>query len=100
MNKRQIRKSFHRAIDTHTRGMFRDRYWTPIHAVFKEMESLGSPVSLVSSEYQLEDGVPVRKVWRGEIAADDGMVYFTMTAAGAGSVHEPLEVYDVVGYAT
>ena len=91
----------------HTRGFFRDDFWKPVHAIWRELEKNGIPVVLQSAEYQ-HDGsgqMPTSKTWkftvdflneRGRPTTLHGVV----VASGAGSVEDPLDRYDVVAYAT
>lgn len=87
--------------DKHTRGFFHDSYWKPIHACFKELERHGIDVVLASTEYFKNDkGVPSSKVWRFTIEFENEKgrtttLYGMITAAGAGSVDDPLDRYDV-----
>ena len=100
MNKRQARNKIADIFDIHTKGVHRDSYWTPIHKVLREMEGLGLGVSITHSAYEHENGVPVRKVWTGVVDTEQGPLTLRIVAAGCGSVKEPLEAYDVVGYAS
>lgn len=85
-------------------GMFRDQYWKPIQGLWKAFEQAGIPFSITKSEYEKENGVPVRKVWQFEVnfmneRGRPTTVYGRVVAAGAGPVDDPLEVYDVTAYA-
>lgn len=91
------------------KGIHRDQYWRPIHALWKALEKAGIDFHITKSDYEHEvyDGqrVPVRKVWRLEVPftnerGRDAIVYIQVIAAGAGSVAEPLEAYDVIAYAS
>ena len=85
-------------------GFFRDQYWQPIQRLWKEFEKAGIPVGITKSDYEKERGVPVRKVWLFEVEFTNergrpDKVYGRVVAAGAGSVDDPLETYDVTAYA-
>ena len=85
-------------------GFFSDQYWKPIQGLWKNFERAGIPIAITKSDYEKEMGVPVRKVWRFEVEFknDRGRpttVYGQVVAAGAGSVEDPLEKYDVTAYA-
>lgn len=105
MSKRKLVKLVNHVIDkARLNGIYRDQYWQPIQRLWKEFEKAGIPVDVTKSEYEKENGVPVRKVWQFEInfTNDRGRpnkVYGRVVAAGAGSVDDPLEAYDVVAYA-
>ena len=83
-------------------GFFSDRYWQPVHKTFKILGSNNIPYVLSNSKYDNEDGIPIRKSWFFEIPYRDkrnlkkkSTIYGTLTAAGAGSVKDPLSKYDV-----
>lgn len=77
-------------------GMFREQYWAPIRKIFKILEKNDVEFGITSSEYQKDDeGFPVRKVWKLELPWEGKTIYGQITAAGAGSVKDPLDVYDV-----
>ena len=86
-------------------GLHRDSSWQPIHRIWKILADNGIPLTLTKAEYQKENGVPVSKTWTFEIpfVNERGrpmVVYGRVVASGAGSVKDPLEVYDVVAYAS
>ena len=90
------------------RGFFSDQYWKPIQGIWKNFERAGIPFAITKSDYEHEQmggqRVPVRKVWRFEVEFknDRGRpttVYGQVVAAGAGSVDDPLDKYDVTAYA-
>jgi hypothetical protein len=94
-------------LSKHTKGQFRDDYWAPILSIRTELESLGILYESLpgSGQYEKEDGVDVRKVWKYKVPFlnqnnKPDAVYISITAGGAGPVDAPLQVYDVVAYAT
>ncbi len=99
-------------INKHTKGFYSDQYWTPIHAIWKDFDALRINWHMTESHYESEmitfsDGgrhsVPIRKIWSFEIdflnnIGKDGKaakIHGRITAAGAGSVEDPLDRYDV-----
>lgn len=82
------------------KGLFKDEFWKPIHEIFGAFEKANIPVDLLSANYEQENGVPVRKIWTSEIPfinqnGKNDKLYMRITAAGAGSVQDPLDRYDV-----
>lgn len=94
-------------IDPHTKGFFRDEYWTPVAAIRKELDRNGIEYTALpgtGTYTHNQDGKPISKSWKYEIefVNDRGnldAVYLHITASGAGSVADPMGVYDVVAYA-
>jgi len=84
----------------HTKGFFTDDFWTPVNDTLKLLAENGIEYSLTGTKYEHdENGTPCRKVWTFEIKAPKGKPLFAIiTAAGAGSVKDPLERYDVTAY--
>ena len=92
-----------------TRGKFSDNYWKPIQDIFKLFDEEGFRWVPGSTKYDEErvyqrDGsaivVPVRKTWQFEIRFrnnkdSEDVLYGQIVAAGAGSVEDPLDEYDV-----
>lgn len=108
MPRRKVVQMVNAVIDrAPLKGMHRDEYWRPVQALWKAFDKAGIPWSISKSEYQYEsmggERVPARKVWRFEIPFTSdrgrpGIVYGQVVAAGAGSVEDPLSVYDVTAY--
>jgi hypothetical protein len=87
-----------------TAGYFRDEYWQGIKAIWKTLEHEKISFGITKSDYEHENGRPVRKVWKFEVefTNDKGKrdtVYGHVVAGGAGPVDDPLARYDVVAYA-
>ena len=86
-------------------GMFKDTNWAPIHRLWKELDKADIEVQLLSAEYSKDqNGNPSSKTWKFRVEWDgpEGrpqVVYGQVVASGAGSVSDPLEMYDVVAYA-
>jgi len=106
MSKRKAKDVVNRLMDPHTKGMFRDKYWTPINAIWKALETQNISFARTDSKYEYDDprsNGPSRKVWwfvvdfRNDRGHEDTL-YGRITAAGAGPVHDLLEVYDVTAY--
>lgn len=83
----------------HTQGFFTDEYWKPIMDTLNELREVGWKYELKSVEYGHENGIPVRKTWMIEIEFGVKKPFYgIIVASGAGSVHNPLERYDVTAY--
>lgn len=106
MPKRKAKDVVNRLMDPHTKGMFRDQYWTPINAIWSVLGKQDIPFAITRAEYEYDgdrSNGPVRKVWTFEIDFKNerghaDTLYGRITAAGAGSVADPLGVYDVTAY--
>jgi len=109
MSKRKALTLVNRAIEkAHTNGFFDDQHWAPIQRIWDSLNHEGIPFGITKSEYEHEvingNRVPVRKVWRFEVTfmnerQQKATLYGVVTAAGSGSVDEPLAKYDVTAYA-
>lgn len=84
-----------------TKGIFGDQWWLGVKQVWRALDDAGVPYHLTDNRYE-NDGqeMPVRKIWTFEVPCENGVVYGRVTAAGAGSVQDPLERYDVTAYAS
>jgi hypothetical protein len=101
MNNREARKFVSQLLHRHTKGFFKDEYWQPVTATFKELSRHGVDYVVTETQYYQDDrGNPSSKVWRFEVefVNDKGRMtklYGTITAAGAGTVQDLLSRYDV-----
>jgi len=110
MSKRKMISLVNKVLEkAPTKGIHRDQYWRPVRAIWKALEAAGLDYAITKSDYEHEviegERVPVRKVWRFEVpfTNDRGrsdVVYGQVVAAGAGSVSDPLDAYDVTAYAS
>jgi hypothetical protein len=89
-----------RILSDNSKGIYSDDYWCPIHKIFNTLLDSGFPVQIMSTKYrQNEDGLNISKEWRIQIPLEigkplDGII----TAHGAGSIHDPLDRYDISAY--
>ena len=81
------------------RGFFSDNSWENVHKIFKVFEDMNLDWAIDKAEY---NGTmpPERKTWYFEINFIDKFgkprqIGGNLTAAGAGSVEDPLEKYDI-----
>ena len=124
MSKRQAMTFINKLFRPHTRGIYRDAYWKPVHAMFKAMRDNNIDYYIESAEYSVSPsfrqsfpaiGTPARemmglrdipndnKTWKFIVEFEDNngrdkKLYGIIVASGAGSVEDPLGKYDVVGY--
>lgn len=124
MSKRQAATFINKIFRPHMRGIYRDAYWKPVHAMFKAMRDNDIDYYIESAEYSVSPsfrksfpaiGTPARemmglrdipndnKTWKFIVKFEnnngkDNKLYGTIVASGAGSIEDPLEKYDVVGY--
>ena len=99
----------HGKVNKFTRGKFSDEYWKPIQRIYKEFDAIRLNWTPGKTWYDEEvvsfkDGsrssVPIRKTFEFTIKFrnnrdKEDILYGRMVAAGAGSVEEPLNSYDV-----
>jgi hypothetical protein len=91
--------------NAHLNGIFRDSHWTPIQKLLKDFVDEGIPVVIRSSNYDTDNrGTPISKTWNFQVdwkgpRGQPVTAYGRIVAAGAGSVDDPMEAYDVVAYA-
>jgi len=102
MSNGQARNFIHRKLNTQSVStkLYSDESWQPIQSWFKQLHDLKIDFGITKSEYRRENGIPTAKIWAIEIyyrsAAKIHTLYGRIVAAGAGSVENPLEKYDVV----
>lgn len=91
-------------LSRHTKGLFKDTSWEPIHKTFAELSRHGIELSKESNRYVTDEkGTPTSKRWEFQIEfvnqkGRDSVLYGVVVASGAGSVADPLDRYDVVAY--
>lgn len=108
MRKPQALRTVNDILRRHTSGLFRDQYWKPIQDIRKDFERANIPLEALegSGKYEKNNqGEPISKIWRYQVEfrnEKDSLIgiYIRIVAAGAGPVNNPLEVYDVVAYAS
>jgi len=104
LRKPQAAKKVNEIMARHTRGFFKDQSWEPINAIWKDFQNEGIDYTLDKASYnQKSDGTPISKTWRFTVSFKNqallpNTLYGTITASGAGSVEDPLSVYDVIAY--
>jgi len=82
-----------------TQGMFRDDNWSNIKRIFNAFGEMNLDFDILGNEYY--GGFPPQgKKWQFEITFKDNggkdrKIFGNITAAGAGTVEDPLERYDI-----
>jgi hypothetical protein len=85
-----------------TKGLFSDEGWEQVNKIWNVLDENGINWAMTNSQYaQDEEGNLIRKEWKFEIYFSNKnnkptTLYGTIVAAGAGSVNDPLEKYDLV----
>jgi hypothetical protein len=101
LRKPQAVKYLYKLIGKIPDGIFSDNSWVPIHKIFSAFRQNDVNYDLYSTDYiHDEEGKAKAKIWKFKIyfVNDKGRpttIYGTITAAGAGSIENPLDRYDV-----
>lgn len=93
-----------RILEKHTKGVFRDNSWKPIHDIQKDFASEMIDMDLVKSQYYhakpgqgtSSDG-PEGKEWLFEIPYTKGGWHLRIVASfGPSLISDPMSAYDVI----
>lgn len=102
LTKEQAKRFIYKNIDSLYNGkMFKDEYWQPIHSIFKFFKEVNIDFSIEKTQYfKNEQGAPQRKEWDVDINFIEknnrpAKIFCKITASGAGSIQDPLDMYDV-----
>lgn len=104
MNRQKALRLVNKILSNDTKGLFRDDSWKPINLFFKHLSQQNIEYVIQETNYtQDENGNMNSKVWKVEISfindkGKETTLFGRIVAGGAGSVKEPLEKYDIVGY--
>jgi hypothetical protein len=104
--KQKASKLINRIMDRHTKGIFRDEYWKPVQDIQKEMNKLDMPfyITVKNGGYRKDkDGNLTSKEWQIEVPFINNKnrptwLFGVIICSAAGTVSNPLSVYDVVAY--
>ena len=103
-SKQQAKRVVNKLLYRLSKGIYSDDNWAGVNRVWKEFEHMGLDWDISGSKYtHNEDGVPTGKTWTFEITFIDNkgkkrVLPGILTAAGAGSVEDPLDKYDITAY--
>lgn len=101
MTRQQATRYLYKLIGRIPDGLFRDQSWEPVTKIFKVLKDNNIDYVLTKTEYGTNDqGIPNSKRWKLEVTFFNKndrpqTLYGTIVAAGAGSVADPLDTYDV-----
>ncbi len=102
--KETLKGRIYKEIRPLMRGFFKDDAWQAVHKIFSKFTDLGLDWDIYESHYgnQKYDKTfpPERKVWYFEIhftnnKGKKNKIHGSLTAAGAGTVDDPLDRYDI-----
>ena len=108
MSKQRAKTLLYKQIKPfHINRLYKDDYWEGPKNIWTVFDQLGLNWAIDKSEYQYDKGkgardqMPIRKVWWFTIWFDNDKdkqqkFFGQLTAAGAGSVQDPLDKYDLV----
>ncbi len=101
LSKQQAIRNLHKHVDPIVKGFFKDEYWKPIQDVWKKFTLMDLDYDFTGAEYYHDKNrVPIGKRWGFEVdfinnRDKKNTIKGVITAAGAGSVKDPLDRYDV-----
>lgn len=104
LTKNQATKFVNELIYSHTKGFFTDQSWRPVNSIRDAMNKAQLDWNMTDNNYtHNENGIPEGKNWEFEVRfwnrrGVKTILYGHIRAAGAGSVEDPLEKYDLVAY--
>jgi len=101
MRKPQAVKYLYKLIGRIPDGLFRDESWVPVHKIFSIFRQHNINYDIRNSDYVTDkEGRTKAKIWNIEIQFNNergrpATIYGSITASGAGSIEEPLSIYDL-----
>ena len=106
MTNEQARRNVNQVLAAYTQGLYKDQSWEGVDRIWKALTAAQLDWTMTGSQYHKNDrGVPSGKTWKFEVRFANRKqrpttLYGIVTASGAGSVENPLEVYDLTAYAS
>ena len=104
MTPAQAKKAVNRVIPhEQIKGFFSDESWQGIQQIWNAFNDAGLNWNIMDTQYSNDQGVPTGKTWQVQVDYTDRRnkpmsIHGVVRAAGAGSVENPLERYDIVAY--
>ena len=104
ISKKSLLNRLYKEITPLTRGFFHDNSWEPIRIIYNKFNEILNPMGIdmvmTENHYDKEHSPPQYKIWSFEIRfinqkAKSDTIYGRIMAAGAGSITDPLERYDL-----
>ncbi len=88
-----------KVIAAASKGFFSDDAWEGVSQVWNAIRTLGVDVNITFTKYDNDsNNIPCRKTWGFEVLVNNKTYYGRLVAAGAGSVTDPLDKYDIIAY--
>ena len=100
----QARSIVNNKIIPKTPGFYSDENWEGINKIWTALNEAGLNWTITGSKYKSnEQSVPIGKTWTIEIYFTNNkrretVLSGTVTAAGSGTVNDPLSRYDITAY--
>ena len=100
----QARRNVNQLLEHYTKGLFRDDNWEAVDRIWKAMTAGQLDWTMTGAEYyHVDKGMPRGKIWKFEVRfvnknGRPTTLHGMVTAAGAGSVDDPLDRYDLTAY--
>lgn len=97
----QARRNVNQLLEHYTKGLFRDDTWEAVDRIWKAMTAGQLDWTMTGAEYYNgDDGMPRGKIWKFEVRfvnknGRPTTLHGRVIAAGAGSVDNPLDRYDL-----
>jgi len=104
MSKQTAKRHVNKLLARYTKGFFKDEDWRHVNLIWKAMDAAQINWTMTDAKYRHDDeGTPVAKEWKFEVEFINNRdrkstLYGIVVAAGAGSVEDPLDRYDLVAY--
>jgi hypothetical protein len=104
MSKERAKRNVNAILRRFSKGLFKDDSWRPVNTMWKALTAAQINWTLIDARYRKDDrGVPSSKEWKFEVYFQNQRdrpttLYGIVIAAGAGSVENPLDKYDLVAY--
>lgn len=99
MVKKTAKNRINTILSQSTKGLFSDDSWIPVNNTWKALREAGFEVDVQSTRYGQDDkGNPKEKVWLITVSGHGFSFPGILTAHGAGTVADPLSMYDISAY--
>lgn len=99
-SRQTLKNGINKILADNTNKRYTDNGWIPVHGAFNILEHMGFKVEFTGTRYSKDaEGRPNVKTWTFEIPFGTRKPFYgILTAHGAGSVADPLDVYDITAY--
>ena len=105
MQRAKLVKLINKKITGIANGFFNDDFWHGHNIIVNAIKELEQEYKLdfylASANYfHSDEGIPIGKKWIHQYDFKKIPIVITIIASGAGTVKDPLSVYDIVAYAS